>query len=905
MNFTTIILGNDTDVQTLPQFLGNYSLTLLETFYPILITLACFVLIYKAFANSFSNWRNAAKEAVTYLVPGAIIMLMLSMKYEKDTTNKFFEDVNSYVVVDMINFFVGFGDIFGDAITHKIIYGTNDIKNGEIPNFDGFFPNYLKSTLEKETKEKEKVKDFLVSVAKKDDILKLNEDINKEITNDLDSLVKDLYNQGLTFNHRKTYDLSNIDLDKDRTFAIGKSGDGYYNFYMYHNDQYQGYNKDSGIKFEDIKLKDLDSNDDKYNDFDDRFKKTFAFSKEDVDDLIMECKNNDVEATSNWQMGLTSCTHKYYTEYANNRLNDDSIRSSLALIYPSNFTFETKTMLVLRNTIYKNLQILKEYDLKIEELNVLKEQDSKNLINKFTKDSLFIRENIKEYAKLYKDVLEMTKLISEKTLKNSSLYDSIIDNNLITDINKAFNNTKYFESLEKSEFVNSKEDLEYLRQNYLHLNSNTTSYFFPFSNFENRRKNAETYLNSVNVKFNSRKKVITYYFNQLKRVLELDLILQSQLGMKFDSPYAKVFFSPEEYNTYLALDNKVKDLHKTMLSKTSIEDFDKQIKTLNPELEKELINWKDLGKYYGTFKNVYTPFLNNAIIVQQLNDTNENLNLQVLQTMKNLEPSGIGNTVLNGLAIFTSNKIGEGVLNAGGIKSVVSAIKNISISDSKDKGFFSSFFGPIVDIFKAMGFVYAAMLFVNVIFPSLVWLFVMITYYLEVSIYLAIMPIGFIFMIFQSHQQAFTKYINMLLGFVLMPVILVSMYFVILYIDMLIPMFLGEYLPFFNSDSSFLTYLNISMGDNQGLINNGVQATLKGASDVSNAIFNSDIMSYLGQFIYTLLTLATSMILLLVLFRANEYMSKILDISVIGENSINSKENLSKFSKFNQESIKY
>ena len=204
-----------------------------------------------------------------------------------------------------------------------------------------------------------------------------------------------------------------------------------------------------------------------------------------------------------------------------------------------------------------------------------------------------------------------------------------------------------------------------------------------------------------------------------------------------------------------------------------------------------------------------------------------------------------------------------------------------------------------------MGFVYAAMLFVNVIFPSLVWLFVMITYYLEVSIYLAIMPIGFIFMIFQSHQQAFTKYINMLLGFVLMPVILVSMYFVILYIDMLIPMFLGEYLPFFNSDSSFLTYLNISMGDNQGLINNGVQATLKGASDVSNAIFNSDIMSYLGQFIYTLLTLATSMILLLVLFRANEYMSKILDISVIGENSINSKENLSKFSKFNQESIKY
>jgi hypothetical protein len=903
MDFTTIILGNDSNVQTLPQFLGNYSLTLLETFYPFFILLSCFVLIYKGFANGFNGWKSAARETIIYMVPGAIIMLMLSMKYEKDTTNKFFEDTNSYVIVDMINYFVSWGDVFGDAITHKIIYGTNEINNGEVPSFDGFFPNYLKATLEKETKEKEKVKDFIINVAKKEDILKLSEDINKEITNNLDSLVKDLYNQGLTFNHRKTYDLTNIDFDKDRTFAIGKSGNGHYNLYMYHNDKYQGFNKDSGIKFEDINLNNLDENDDKYNDFDDRFKKTFAFSKTNVDDLIMECKNNDVESVSDWNMSLTSCTHKYYVNYVNNKLKDDSIRSSLSLIYPSNFDFETKTMLVLKSVIYKNLQILKEYDSKIEELKSSNKKEVNSLVNKYTKNSLFIRENIKEYSKLYKDILEMTKLISEKTLKDYSLYNSIIDNNLIEDINKAFNNSKYFESLEKSEFVKV-EDLEYLRQNYLHLNSNTTSIVLPFSNWNNRQENAKTYLNSVNTKFNSRKKVITYYFNQLKKVLESDLILQSELGMKFDSPYAKVFFSKSEFDTYLALDNKVKDLHKSMLAKTSIEEFDKQIKTLNPELEKEIVGWKDLGKYYGTFKNVYTPFLNNAILVKQLNDTNKDLNLQVLQTMKNLEPSGVGNTVLNGLAMYGSAKVGEGILNMGSVKSVVSAIKNISISDSKSDGFFSDFFGPVLDIFKAMGFVYAAMLFVNVIFPSLVWLFVMITYYLEVSIYLAIMPIGFIFMIFQSHQQAFTKYINMLLGFILMPIILVSMYFVILYIDMLVPMFLGEYLPFFNSDASFLTYLNVAMGDNQGLINSGVQGTLEGVSKASNFVLGNDVMTYLGQFIYTLLTLATSILLLLVLFRANEYMSKVLDISTIGENSINSKENLSKFSKFNQDSIK-
>ena len=166
---------------------------------------------------------------------------------------------------------------------------------------------------------------------------------------------------------------------------------------------------------------------------------------------------------------------------------------------------------------------------------------------------------------------------------------------------------------------------------------------------------------------------------------------------------------------------------------------------------------------------------------------------------------------------------------------------------------------------------------------------VIISYYIEMSIYIAVFPIAFMFMVFQSYRQSFVQYVNVLIGFILLPIVLVSMYFVILYVDMLLPLFMYEFFPFLKGYNEFTNAFSSTMS---GSVTNEVVGALGGG-----------LITMFGTTIYTVINLILSSILLLSLFRANEYMSKILNVSVIGQDLFNGRDTINRFGSYNSQNL--
>ena len=106
---------------------------------------------------------------------------------------------------------------------------------------------------------------------------------------------------------------------------------------------------------------------------------------------------------------------------------------------------------------------------------------------------------------------------------------------------------------------------------------------------------------------------------------------------------------------------------------------------------------------------------------------------------------------------------------------------------------------------------------------------------------------------------------------------------------LLLPLFLKQFLPFFGSYGEFSVAFNSTMDDS--MINKGI------------AMAGGSAMTLLGNTIYTIINIVMSTILLLTLFRGNEYMSKILNVSIIGQDNFQGRETINKFSNFNSTSL--
>ena len=382
--------------------------------------------------------------------------------------------------------------------------------------------------------------------------------------------------------------------------------------------------------------------------------------------------------------------------------------------------------------------------------------------------------------------------------------------------------------------------------------------------------------------------LITNYVNKAIIVNELYVkmynILKSEAKDRLDmqnnstSIFANTFLSNDQLNQLVMIDGERMTLHKKYLDEATGQiNVSKALeerlsKSENGTMDGELVRWTDLGKHYSTFKNLYSPLITSAIAEQELGKAKDFRNEKLVEFINDLEPQNKNERMSSAANWYAIGSFG------------VDVIKSM-FSSKEDKSPLTSF----KELITTIGLMPILIFFINIILPSFLWMLVIISYYIEMSIYIAVFPIAFMFMVFQSYRQSFVQYVNVLIGFILLPIVLVSMYFVILYVDMLLPMFMYEFFPFLKGYNEFTNAFSSTMS---GSVTNEIVGALSGG-----------LIAMFGTTIYTVINLILSSILLLSLFRANEYMSKILNVSVIGQDLFNGRDTINRFGSYNSQNL--
>jgi hypothetical protein len=259
---------------------------------------------------------------------------------------------------------------------------------------------------------------------------------------------------------------------------------------------------------------------------------------------------------------------------------------------------------------------------------------------------------------------------------------------------------------------------------------------------------------------------------------------------------------------------------------------------------------------------------------------------------------------------LSKDKTAERVIQLGTIVASISALTTVASAklkksgklDKKDKGLVRGVFSALVgggknvalgvgSGIKTLGSFYMLIYFVNVLFPAIIWMFMIITYYLEMSVYLAVFPIALLFMVFSSRGQAMQKLLNVLVGMILLPIIFVSMYFIVLNIDMMLPAFIERLLPFFKNYQSISTSMSMSLG---GTENVSTQILGNISNKMSEYGITNTALENLGMMLYSILTLILSMILVTTFLDAHQYLAKFVSIQYDMSDKMDTRQSLGK-----------
>jgi len=925
------VLSDVNGIPALPVFIGNYLLDLLSTFFPIFILLSSFVMVYVGFTRGSGDWKQTAQQIAPTAVSMAVIMGLLSMKApytdaEKQAlTGKFWEDTNSYTVVEMMNTFLGFGNIFADALTHKIIYGSIDVTPGNI-TYEGYFPAVLQQLIT--NNDNNRLTKQLLENAGKDEILDtvlINNDKIAAITN---NIIQDMHILGISRDFR-TITKKDLENNQKKDYFRIKYYTNAVNEVRKEDVEFGYYRRPFGVNDKNLKREDVMSNKD--ND-----KEVPINIKQIVGDEVVSIDINDLLEkgrtegdNKNWNLDMA--LKKYYLEEQSNAKaskeggmfqmvkeytgwsaspKEASSGKTLAYLYKDNNTLYNNYRVGIELLLENYIAVCKAYDVKISKMKNIKSKTKSgkitlnNIINTHVRAQGKVLGQIEKVSALYKSYVilqskitgksDSTYRLSEKidSVKGAGYFDSIPDNLGIS-----------VDSMEK--IVDKNENLPSSSLSFFGLVGNSEE-------IERERTNKTKVINLLNDRANKKNFIALTLYKKYKTALEDDSLFQDTMGYNKEAPWNRLYLSPSQYKTLAFMNIKEKEIYEKYGHKPGSvaaqlkKDIEKQY--TNSDLNKKvLIHWTDLGKHYALFKNLYSPLITNIYFMSEIKDAKISKTVTLAKFMEELQPGEKASRILSTAAVFAGANIvkgaGTAIMNKAGGKGLIDTIK----SKNEDSGL-----GSLWDVIKIIGGVYFAILFINVILPAFVWFFVIVTYYVEMSLYVAVFPIGFMFMIFQSYRQSLHQYINMLLGFILMPIILVSMYFVILYIDMLLPMFFKQFMPFFGSYDELGNAFKAAFGGSEHplatvteyLFENGSKY-VEGQSNIPNAVrdLSNDsnwLMSYIGNMIYTLLSMLMSVLLLMTFFRANEYMSKILNVSTVGMDSFQGRDTLNKFGSFDK-----
>ncbi|MFY4796226.1 hypothetical protein ACOTVS_06845 [Aliarcobacter butzleri] len=794
MSNTTInsILNGIDGIPSLPLFIGNYLLDLVSEFFPIFILLSSFVIVYIGFTRGTGDWKQTLQSIAPQVTSIFVIMALLSMKspYKNSSGNGYFENTNSYVVVEMINTFLNFGSFFGDALTHKILYGTLDVSENKSSEFNGYFPNFLQSLIDQNVKKNEVQKDLI----KNDEIV--------EIENKISSLELFVYSylKKLMINLKKDKIIEN-----PHDIISKNEINSFFRFDVENEKIVFG----SGEN-----LKEYDY---------------FKIGNFESDPILFEDKIGKEE--------------KY-------------IRSNLN--YELDFFYVVRNFVNLKITQY-NLynDYIKNYEEKLKTLT--REQSSNFLaskINEFKQKKEVVKKELLTSLYLDKDY--------QKILK---LYNREFEFSLNNEVDTIFNTSDFYKNLKENTIISEKIENEIK----LKLENMKKRQVPIYSIYRSEVGYHDALVANFNQSFLEKSYVIHEFYYPLYNLLKGESIDRLGIMSNSRSIFNLVFLDQENLEKLDEKDKKMLEISKKYLDKVTgvvsvAKTLNEEILKQNKDIDKKIITWTDLGKFYSTFKNSFSPILTSSLAFQDLQNVKNERNEELLKFMQEQEPLEKNNRLINAGIAYGSVQV---------VKNVVAQKFVLQTPKESVSG--------IWDSIKTIVGIPLILFFVNVLLPSFIWLFIIISYHLEMSVYMAIVPIGFIFMVFQSYRQGLMNYVNMLLGFILLPIILVVMYFVVLYIDMLIPLFMRELMPFFGN---FDQFTNAFVSGNDGLLNKGI-ATIGGG-----------IMEVIGTTIYTIINLVLSSLLLLTFFRANEYLSKVLSVSTIGMDTFQGRETLNKFASF-------
>ncbi|KLE03623.1 hypothetical protein [Aliarcobacter butzleri] len=799
MSNTTIntILNGVDGIPSLPLFIGNYLLDLVSEFFPIFILLSSFVIVYLGFTRGSGDWKQTLQTIAPQVTSIFVIMALLSMKtpYKNSSGNGYFENTNSYVVVEMINTFLNFGGFFGDALTHKVLYGTLDVSESKNSEFNGYFPNFLQSLIDQNVKKNEVQKDLI----KNDQIV--------EIENKISSIELFVYSS-----LKKLM----INLKKDKIIE----------------------NPHDIISKNEVN----------------------SFFKFDVEnEKILFGSGENLKEYTYEKVGNFESDPVLFLE----KIEKEDKYISPNLNYELDFFYVVRNFVNLKITQYNlYLDYIKNYEEKLKTLT--REQSSTFLtskINEFKQKNEIVKKELLTSLYLDKDY--------QKILK---LYNREFEFSLNSEVDTIFQTNSFYKNLKENTIISEKieNEIKLKLENMKKRQVPIYSLYFQESGYY------DALVAIFQQSFLEKSFIIHEFYYPLYNLLKGESIDRMGIMSNSRSIFNLVFLDQENLEKLDEKDKKMLEISKKYLDKISGEVsvqkvLKEEILKQNKDIDKKIISWTDLGKFYSTFKNSFSPILTSSLAFQDLENIKNERNEELIKFMKEQEPLEKNNRLLNAGIAY------------GGVQMVKNVVAQKFLLQTPKESVTG-----IWDSLKTMVGIPMVLFFVNVLLPSFIWLFVIISYFLEMSIYVAIVPIAFIFMVFQSYRQGLMNYINMLLGFILLPIILVVMYFVVLYIDMLIPLFMHELMPFFGS---FDQFTNAFVSGNDGILNKGI-ATIGGG-----------IMEAIGTTIYTIINLVLSSLLLLTFFRANEYLSKVLSVSTIGMDTFQGRETLNKFASFSPNSF--
>lgn len=806
VNVSSWIFDGVDNIPSLPLFIGNYLLDLLSAFFPIFLILASINLVYIGFTRGNSDWKQTMQSIAPTITSIIVIMAILSMKtpYKENSGGAFWKDTHSYTIVEMLVTFIGFGEIFADSLTHKLIYGTLDASDENVPNIDGYFPNFLQAMITQGAKQSLDAKETF----RKNEFNKIeleNQVLQNE--NQVTIVLKDLVNQmkdvGYFSNpHEVNYGL----LGKNRFENIYIEQKNNPGFYL------------PNIKYGNNK----------------------SFTLETYMDLI---ESDDYGKIHDINKFISSSDKAFSVEP----------------------TFEFDIYMVNANYLRTKLEEYKLYKKEMDSENLMFEDEKKTY---YTNKMKVIEKQISQAARFEKDIIKLLK--EGYNVKHKSIFKNEL--NIIS--------PNYYDGLKENTVLPEVMFDELISKRNKMQKNNTFTTGYTIGDKETQYyQHIERVGNGIITNYVSKAIIVNELYVKMYNILKSEAKDRLDMQNNSTSIFANTFLNDDQLNQLVMIDDERMTLHKKYLDEATGQiNVSKALeerlsKSENGTMDGALVRWTDLGKHYSTFKNLYSPLITSAIAEQELGKAKDFRNEKLVEFINDLEPQNKNERMSSAANWYAIGSFG------------VDVIKSIFSSKEDKKSPITS----LKELITTIGLMPILIFFINIILPSFLWMLVIISYYIEMSVYIAVFPIAFMFMVFQSYRQSFVQYVNVLIGFILLPIVLVSMYFVILYVDMLLPMFMFEFFPFLKGYNEFTNAFSSIMS---GSVTNEIVGALGGG-----------LITMFGTTIYTIINLILSSILLLSLFRANEYMSKILNVSIIGQDLFNSRDTINRFGSYNSQNL--